>query len=486
MHPFYRMKQTLLILITLFMFSTQALGQAEEAIKAKADTMQKYIPEQQLAGTVRVKHILIEGNKVTRRSVILREISVHEGDSLRLDSIPKLLNQNKLRLVNMALFNDIEMDIEQVTTHEVNWRIKVKERWYILPSVTFELADRNFNTWWVEENHDMSRANFGLTVSDYNFRGNFENLAATVQVGYTRKLMLSYLIPYIDKQQKSGLGFVVSLAKSRQTYYASDSDKLQYVNSDNNKDILQQIEAGVSYIYRPGYATRHIVTLSYKDYQVGDTVLELNPNYYTNNSTKAKFLELQYRFELNKVDNWNYPLLGFKFVGYFVSRLGFEGINNQTFINVETGIFRTPFPKWYFSAILRGRLVLPEKQPYYFEGGLGTRTDYVRGYEYYVIDGSQYGLLRFDLKRELFNKIYREHINYFTTIPIRLYPKIFADFGYIKSNDLTGNNNFLANQLMYSAGVGLDIVTLYDIKVRLELAYNHLGRNGLYLHLNSE
>jgi len=58
--------------------------------------------------------------------------------------------------------------------------------------------------------------------------------------------------------------------------------------------------------------------------------------------------------------------------------------------------------------------------------------------------------------------------------------------GYVKSNDLMGNDNFLANQLLYSAGVGLDIVTLYDIKIRLEFAYNHLSRNGLYLHLNSE
>jgi len=480
------MKHLLLVFIGLFFFSAAAMGQAQEAINAKADTMQKYLPETQLSATVRVKQIIIEGNKVTRRAIILREMSVHEGDTLRVDSISRLLNQNKLRLINMALFNDIDMDIEKVTAREVIWHVRLKERWYILPSFTFELADRNFNTWWVQENHDLSRANFGLTVSDYNFRGNLENLAATVQVGYTRKLVLSYLIPYIDKQQKSGLGFAISLAKSRQTYYASDSDKLQYVNSDNNKDILQQIEAGISYIYRPGYATRHVVTLSYKDYQVGDTILKLNPHYYTDNSTKARFFELQYRFELNKVDNWNYPLLGFKFVGYFVSRLGLQGINNQTYINVETGIFRNPLPKWYFSAILRGRLVLPEKQPYYFEGGLGTRTDYVRGYEYYVIDGSQYGLLRFDLKRELFNKTYREHIQYFTAIPIRLYPKIFVDMGYVKSNDIMGNDNFLANQLLYSAGVGLDIVTLYDIKIRLEFAYNHLSRNGLYLHLNSE
>ncbi len=448
--------------------------------------MDKYLPETKLAERVTIRSIVVTGNKVTRRAILLREISVHEGDTLTLDSISLLLNQNKLRLVNLSLFNDIDMKIVRITRTQVDWQISVKERWYILPSFSFELADRNFNVWYSQQHHDLSRANIGLTLSDNNFRGNLENLSATVQVGYTRKLGLSYDIPYINKKQTSGLGFVISIARSRQTYYATDSNKLQYVNGSNNTDILQQVEAGISYIYRPGYAVRHIFTLTYKDYTIGDTIARLNPDYFTNGSTHTRLLDLQYRFEINEVDNWNYPLYGFKLVGYAVSRIGFEGIRFQNFLNVETGVFHSPLPGWYFSAIFRGRLVVPEQQPYYFRGGLGTTTDYVRGYEYYVIDGSQYGLLRLDLKRELFNRTYKGiPIQYLTSIPLRIYPKIFADAGFIKSG-APGANSFLDNRLLYSIGVGLDVVTLYDFKIRLELAYNHLGRNGLYLHTNSE
>jgi outer membrane protein assembly factor BamA len=474
--------------IALFAFIIMplpAFGQAKEAIKNRADTMAKYIPEHQLHGTITIRNIIIDGNNITQRSVILREISVHEGDTLAIDSLPKVLNQNKLRLINISLFTNIEMSLEYVNKNEADYKIVVSERWYILPKLTFELADRNFNTWWVEENHDLSRANLGLTIYDYNFRGNYEYLAATVQVGYTRKFALSYQVPYLDKEQKFGLGFNASVALSRQTYYATDSNKLLYVTSDNNSDISTQIQAGVSFTYRPAYATRHMLTVSYKDYSVGDTVLKLNPGYYNNGNSDAKLLELQYRIDLNYVDNWNYPLYGFKLVGYAVSRIGFEGIHAQNYINIETGVFGSPLPRWYLSAIIRGRLVMPEKQPYYFEGGLGTQTDYVRGYEYYVIDGSQYGLLRLDLKREIFNKTYQIPLEYFTTIPLRIYPKIFADVGYIKSND-AGNNSYLGNQLLYSIGAGIDIVTVYDLKIRLEFAYNHLAQNGLYLHLNSE
>ena len=126
----------------------------------------------------------------------------------------------------------------------------------------------------------------------------------------------------------------------------------------------------------------------------------------------------------------------------------------------------------------------PAKQPYYFQGGLGTQTDYLRGYEYYVIDGGSYGLLRFDFKRELFNNTYSLPIRYFTALPIRIYPKVFADVGYI--DGAAEHYNFLGNRVLYSAGVGLDVVTLYDIKIRMEFAWNHMSQNGLYLHFNSE
>ncbi len=447
--------------------------------------MAKYVPERHLSKKVIVRQIVIEGNAITRKSIITREMSVQEGDTLEVDSIRQLLNQNKLRLVNMSLFNDINMNIEEVTKNKVDWHVQVKERWYILPKFTFELADRNFNTWWVQQNHDFSRANVGVTIYDYNFRGNLENLSATIQLGYTQKYALNYQIPYIDKQQKWGVGFSISVAQSRQTYFATDSNKLEYVTSNNNSDILLQTEASINFVYRPAYATRHRLTITYKDYSVSDTVLQLNPLYYADRSDRARMVEFLYRLELNYVDNWNYPLYGFKLVGYAVSRIGIQGLSAQNFINIETGVFGSPLPKWYVSCILRGRLTTPEKQPYYFEGGLGTQTDYVRGYEYYVIDGSQYGVVRFDLKREIFNNTYRLPLQYFTTIPLRIYPKIFADVGYIKNNQ-PSYNSFLDNRVLYSIGAGVDIVTLYDLKIRLEFAYNHLAQNGLYLHLNSE
>jgi outer membrane protein assembly factor BamA len=430
-----------------------------------------------------VGKIIIKGNKITRRAVILREMSIHEGDVILSDSLLQLQEQNQLRLYNLSIFNSVSLQLLQ-SAGVVDWYIDVTERWYIIPTLTVQFADRNFNTWWDKQDHDLNRIMVGLTVTDKNFRGNLESLSATVQLGYTQKLGINYQLPYLDKKRTKGLGFLFSMSQSQQTYYNTDSNKLQYVGTYTGKVIQRQTEAGISYIYRPAYASRHIVQVTYKDYTVSDTVLKLNPEYFDNVSRNARFVELAYRYEYNGVDNWNYSLVGHKLVSNLVLRSGFEGIKFQGYLNLEAGLFRNIFPKWYFSTIFRGRLMYPQEQPYYFRGGLGTQTDYVRGYEYYIIDGSSYGLLRLDLKREIFNRTYSLPLQYFTAIPLRVYPKIFVDAGYIDSP--SPGNSFLSNKLTYSIGAGLDVVTLYDIKIRFEFAYNHLKQNGLYLHFNSE
>ena len=45
--------------------------------------------------------------------------------------------------------------------------------------------------------------------------------------------------------------------------------------------------------------------------------------------------------------------------------------------------------------------------------------------------------------------------------------------------------NALSNSLLHSAGIGIDIVTFYDVILRFEYSFNQLGQNGLYLHRKS-
>ena len=277
---------------------------------------------------------------------------------------------------------------------------------------------------------------------------------------------------------------MLSATQSRQTNYTSANDKLSYTGSYNGPVVLRQIEGGVNYSFRPAYATRHKIQIAYKYAGVGDSVTKLAPKYFDDHSKKARYLELLYRLEVNRVDNWNYSLDGFKLVNNVVFRMGFEGIHYQAFTNTEMGFFRDLTHEFYSSMVVRTRITYPEVMPYYFTGGLGTQTDYVRGYEYYVIDGSSYGIVRFELRRALFSWSANLPVRYFTLVPLKVYAKIFTDGGYIKNSVL--DYNFLSNRTLYSVGVGVDILTLYDVKVRVEYTRNHLNQNGLYLHFNSE
>jgi len=207
-----------------------------------------------------LRQLVITGNRVTRRSIILRELSVQEGRSIAVDSIDYLLKESQLRLLNVSLFTMVDVRSVRVSEDTADWQVNVKERWYIIPKPAFQLADRNFNVWWKEQNRDASRANFGLTVTDKNFRGNLELLSATVQVGYTQKIMLDYIRPYLDKQQRHGIGFSFSTSQSGELAYATDSNKLRFARLPGTH-IIRQYDGGISYTYRPAYAVRHTLQL---------------------------------------------------------------------------------------------------------------------------------------------------------------------------------------------------------------------------------
>lgn len=437
-----------------------------------------------LSKVVKVDHIHLYGNDKTRDKIILRELSFSVGQMVKSDSLHFLIEQSKERLASIGLFTSYHISIDTISPASVDFNIQLKERWYIIPEPTFQLADRNFNVWWNEQNHELRRTIIGVVLKHKNFRGNLENLNVTAQVGYTKKFGIEYLNPYLDKDQKHGFGLAFAMAESQETNYTTDSNKLRFIKSRSNY-ILKQYEGSVAYTYRPAYASHHIFRLGYKYYHIGDTIAELNTSYFENGSRDLKMIELSYRYELNKTDNWNYPLKGTKIIAQLFTRIGLEGMEHQSFATLELGKFYNPQDKWYYSLIFRGRLSFPEKQPYALNVALGTKYDYVRGYEYYVIDGSHFGVLRFDLKREVLNfSIKKIPLKYLPVIPIRVYPKIFADAGYVQ-NQYEGNS-FLNNRILYSAGIGLDIFTAYDIKIRLEYAWNHLGQNDLFLHFNSE
>lgn len=434
---------------------------------------------------VRKVRVQLSGNRHTRSSVILRELSVRNGDLISSDSLSHLEVLNYQRLYNLNLFSQIEVQADTASVDSCVLHIRLREQWFLLPQADLQLADRNFNVWWNEQEHDLGRINLGLYLQHKNLSGNMDRLTLSMHAGYTQQLVLSYLFPYLDKQQKHGVGLSAGYSRSRELSFATFGNKLRFVH-DTSRFIYENQFATVSWIYRPKYAHRHIVSLGIVQTRVDDTVVTLNSDYFQNASLKLAYAELAYRWEYNGVDNWNYPRSGLKWVANLALRKGWEGMESQALAGFEFGYFSRLNRKLLFSFIARGRTNFGGTQPYALSAGLGYRSNLVRGYEYYVVEAQHLGIGRLNLKYELVRHRFRKTgIPYVPELPIWIYPKVFFDAGYAANSSSLPSNNF-ANRMLYSVGFGFDLITAYDLKLRIEFAWNHLGENGIYLHANSE
>jgi hypothetical protein len=119
--------------------------------------------------------------------------------------------------------------------------------------------------------------------------------------------------------------------------------------------------------------------------------------------------------------------------------------------------------------------------------GLGYFEENLRGFEYYIIDGQSWGMARANLKYQLIKpavlRVYNGS-NRFNLLHYAFYLNIFSDAGYV-SDRFFFNENPLANQLLYSTGIGLDFVTYYDQVIRFEYSFNKLGEKGFFINFTA-
>ena len=113
---------------------------------------------------------------------------------------------------------------------------------------------------------------------------------------------------------------------------------------------------------------------------------------------------------------------------------------------------------------------------------MGFGGFYLRGLEDYVIDGVAAGLVKYTFSKKIiaFDIPVPFHIKSLPVIPIKIFAKTYADAGYAYNKQQYDSK--LNNKLLYSGGFGIDILTFYDINIKLEYSFNQLGEKGLFLH----
>lgn len=468
-------------LLLLSLHEGVAQGRRELKRASRPDTV-RHEPDTIL----HVNRIFLVGNRLTRDHIILRELSLKEGDTVSLSRIDEVLGQDEQKLFNTHLFNVARIRKLPIDRTTLDLLVDVDERWYTFPSPIFELSDRNFTEWWQNYDHDFTRVNYGLRLYQFNVRGRNETLTATMQFGFNRVFALRYTIPYIDRKQKHGLIFDFEFQESKNLAYQTLDHKRVFHRS---RHLLSERRSfGLTYSYRNSFYERHFFSVDYGLTNVDDSIRILNPNYLGNDRLEQDFLAIEYQFSSDHRDVIAYPLNGYH-LWLSARKSGFGFDVDKTELAASYAVFLNLNNNYYLSNYSYGYWSSPDSQPYNQLGVLGFRKEIIRGYEIFVIEGPQYLLNKTTFKKQIFSRTYhwgQGPIEQFRHVPIALYLKTYTDLGYVWNYPDYEANSRLTNKVLIGGGAGLDLVTAYDVVIRFEYTFNGEGESGFFLNVKKE
>ena len=437
--------------------------------------------------TVIIHQVNISGNTITQKGIILRELNFKAKDTLSLVKFSEKLINSRQNIFNTRLFNFVTIDTSFLDSHHmVDVNITLVERWYIWPIPFFEFSDRNFNVWW--ETRDLSRLTYGIDFTFFNARGRNETLKILAHFGFNQQFGFTYKMPYINYKKTLGTGFGFTVELNHELPVFTRNNKPFYIRS-NSIYLKKLIYGFTELIARPDFYSTHTFRVAYSHYDFDSSVSNI-PGFVLSKDDVQQFVSLSYLYKNDHRDVQYYPLKGYCLEVELNHDMAYETVHNS-YLRTNLRIYAQLYHRWYWASGFTGKLSFEKTQPYYLQRGLGFGRDFVRGYEYYVIDGQHFALLRNNLKFALLpqrvEKIGFIHTTKFNTIPLALYLNVFADLGYVyhypqstPGEDYDGNN--LENSFLIGYGLGLDFTTYYDLVIRVEGALNRMGQPGLYLH----
>ncbi|MCX6247466.1 MAG: hypothetical protein NTW10_07015 [Bacteroidetes bacterium] len=435
-----------------------------------------------------IRSVTIDGNHLTRSSIILRELPFHEKDTLREASFRQMLTEGRENIFNTTLFNFVTLDTlpRDGSPRQMDVVIHVVERWYIWPWPFFEISDRNFNTW--VETTDLSRLTYGIDLTIKNVRGRNETLKVPVHFGFNQKIGFSYKIPYLDRRKIIGMAFGAEYNRNHEVIVETHDNKTVYYK-DPDQFPRQNLYAFAELLVRPSFYARHTLHFGFNGWFFSDSLLRI-PGYAADSSNYLNYFSIGYQYKNDRRDVQFYPLTG----SYFDAELAQNGLGlspvNEFFIKTNFRKYLQLYNRWYFASGLTVKVTFTPQPPYFMQRGLGYGREYVRGYEYYVIDGRDFILWKSNFKfalvpqRDMSLDFLRSPK--FNKVPYAFYLNVFCDVGYVwYDGDQPDPTNDLRNSLLVGYGVGIDLATYYDIVIRLEAAINGKGVPGLYLHFTA-
>jgi len=435
-----------------------------------------------------VSKIIIDGNYRTDKKLIFRELAFKLNETVSRVEIDYLKVTSINNLTKTSLFNFVEIDAIEGVDGFLTVNLRLTERWYIWPSMYLNHTDRNFSEWWRTKDHNKLEYGIGLKIN--NFRGMGETLLLNYRIGNFTKIALDYRGIFLDKGKRNSLSLFGSWSAKKLLPYIIESDKQLFLKEDY--PLIKSSNLSVKYRYRKDYFNSHSVEMGFSDNKIRDTISILNPYYEGFNNVRQRFLNLRYEFISDNRDSHIYPKTG-HLLAAGINKKGFNlipGEYDALEIYGQLYLYKKILKRFYVASGIWFSSVFSDSYVFSGQTGLGY-LQFVRGYEYYAVNGDNAFLFKSLVKYEILpvkvinlngwplRKLYQ-----FNKIPLEIYANIFFDAGYVHDrNDFyKAYNNILVNKMMYGTGLGLDFVTYYDKVLRLDYSFNALGESGLFIH----
>ncbi len=431
-----------------------------------------------------VADISISGNRVTKPEIIKKELTFKIGESISQNKIDELFSRSCENLLNTSLFNFVNISHINTEESEIIVLISVIERWYIWPAPIFEHAERNLGAF--IHDPDWNRINYGGQIIWYNFRGRREQLKLKLRFGYKEQFEVLYDKPNFGRNQQHGISIALNQTRQHEVNVFSVNNKPVYVRNDN-RYLAEVINPYFIYTYRSSLYSRHFLTLAWLGLKYRDPGTH---EYFTGFSygQNISWIFGEYSYEYDFRDSKSYPLKGnYYHIGIRRRESFLPDFNDfsKSSVLLTATHHGSLIKRLFYNDAIRMQLSKDVYEPKVYRGGLGYGP-YLRGYELFVMDGNSYVLLVNNLKycvmQERSYKLGMIPWSQFNPVHFSMYANLFLDLAFVQGKYYATDGNDYVNRLLYTLGLGLDMVSYYDQVIRFEISVNREGQPGFFIH----
>jgi len=458
-----------------------------------------HVPDTLNAPYIKITGVEVNGNKLTKPPILIRELDFKIGDSLATfkksggvnfndrnfypgdsSELKLRMNYSRENLVNTKLFLTIDLYLKKVTDKEYTLQIDVTERhyWWLFPIA--KLNAPNFNEWL--RDIQWSDLSMGLFFSHNNLWGLSHQTSIIVLLGKSWAIGVGYKIPWIGHGKKVGLLLGAKYENLYTVEYASVENKRQMLYAPNSQ---QTFRATAKLTLRPGLYNYGTIKLTGEYVAISDSMYKLDSTYLAGHKNNNTSLTLYADYYYDNRNSHTYPLKG-NMLRVFLNKVGLGLVSKDVdlfYYGIDFHFYQTIGRKWYIAEMVKAENAAGENAPYYYQLNMTQGKDFIRGFDLYTLKGDQMYYCRNNIKYELVKPNIKkvkegQEKNKFKALQYAFYLNAFADAGYCV-NKFTDNNPY-NNKLLMSWGIGLDFVTYYDLVIRFEYAFTSIGTNGFF------